>query len=132
MTIFLFAALVGGTVVGHDDAFPLGPFRMFANSTKVSGAISVPVLSGRLSNGDVVPLYSSSVGLRRAELESRLDLFVEDPNQLARFAAAWRRDHPDSPPLVEVRLERRRRTIVDRRPVGDPTYSPLAVWRADG
>lgn len=131
-TVGCFAALLIGTTAGSDDHFPFGPFRMFANATKPTGAVSVPVLTGTLADGRQVALTSSLLGLRRAELEGRLSGFVEQPASLEVFAVAWAREKPDEPELVAVRLQRRRQVIVDRRPVGNPTVHELAEWSARG
>lgn len=120
--------LLVGSAVGSDDHFPFGPFRMFANATKPTGAVSVPVLTATLADQREVPLTAGLIGLRRAELEGRLQRFIDDPAGLAVFADAWSRAHPDQPAVTAVRLQRRRQAIVDRRPVGEPTVHDLAAW----
>ena len=99
-------AVLGGTLWGQDDDFPVGPFRMYATAAKPPGAVGVAELIGVRADGTRVLLQAHDVGLRRAELEGQLPRFRNDPRLLSSLA---------TPAYVEIRLEERERFVVDRR-----------------
>jgi len=121
-------ALLAGSAWGADDHFPFGPFRMYATATKTTGVVATPFLIGVDETGREFEVYGREIGLRPAELEGQYPRFREDPSLLGALAAAWNEANPERAPLVELRLMRRRREIVDSRVVGR-SESEVAVWR---
>src|SRR5687768_3355176 len=92
-----------GSVWGSDDAFPLGPFHMFATSGRATGAVRVATLIAVGDDGVERPLDPADVGLRRAELEGHYRLFRTRPALLGALAEAYQRRHGE--PLRALRLE---------------------------
>jgi hypothetical protein len=129
-TLVAAALLTAGTMWGQDDAFPFGPFRMYATSTGTTGAISVPVIQARTADGPwrPVPLTPRAVGMNQAEVEGQLPRIVADPSLLGRVAAAHARLHPDAEPWTAVRLARRATVVTDRVPTGEVRETILAEW----
>lgn len=122
--------LLLGTFVGHDDAFPFGPFRMYATSNAATGEIAVLTLEARVEGGDwerVTP-SPSSVGMNVAEFEGQLPRFEEDPALLGAVARSAASLHPDDPEWVAVRIVRRATVVVDKVPTGEVRESVLVEW----
>ena len=124
-------ALLAGTAVGQDDAFPFGPFRMYSTSTQPDGGVSTVALEARLDGGDAwvpVGLSPGRVGLSRAEVEGRRDAIEADPQLLAGLAATHDRLRPDEPAWTGLRLLRVRTVLEDHRPTGEVRTRVLATW----
>lgn len=118
--------LLAGSVVGSDDWFPFGPFRMYATSGRTTGAVRTATLVGVTADGDELQIEAEHVGLRRAELEGQLRRFGDDPHLMGALA-----DHVSAEvgePLVAVRLEEQVRPVVDRRPTGEVRREVVATW----
>jgi hypothetical protein len=126
----LVALLLAGTVVGQDDDFPFGPFRMYATRQRLDGRTSWYRIEAVTASGEVVFVPGAAYGLRRAELEGQIPRFVDDPSLLGELALAFAARRPGEPPLVEIRLVRRSQQLTDGRPVGEPTDEDVAEWRA--
>lgn len=109
-----------GTVVGGDDAFPFGPFRMYATSARSTGNVRTAQVFGVLADGTIEPLDASDIGLRRAELEGQLWRFRNHPELLADLAGT---DH------VAVKLVERVRRVVDRKVQPGERVRLVAEWR---
>lgn len=109
-----------GTLVGTDDDFPFGPFRMYATSARTTGSVRVAQLYGVRADGTEEPLEAGDVGLRRAELEGQLPRFRAHPELLAALASA---DH------VEVKLVERIRRVVNREVQPGEETRVVATWR---
>jgi len=122
--------LLAGTVMGEDDHFPFGPFRMYANATRTTGAVSFPVIEGVTTDGEEIRFLSSQFGLRRADLEGQLRLAENQEGLLAELAEAYVRFQPDGPLLAELRLVRISRHIDGGRVV-DRTERIFATYRLD-
>ena len=118
--------LLLGSLVGSDDWFPFGPFRMYATSGRTSGAVRTATLVGVTADGDEVELRAGEVGLRRAELEGQLPRFRRDPGLLG--AIAERYDERWGTDLVAVRLEEEVRRVVDRVPTGEVDREVVVEW----
>ena len=118
--------LVLGSLVGSDDWFPFGPFRMYATSGRATGAVRTATLVGVTESGDEVELRAGEVGLRRAELEGQFPRFRRDPSLLG--ALARRYDERWGTDLVAVRLEEEVRRVVDRVPTGEVEREVVASW----
>jgi hypothetical protein len=124
-TVVVLGLLLAGSVWGADDDFPFGPFRMFANSGKANGVVSVPQLVG-VVDGRTFRISPESVHIRRAEIEGQFNRFRE-----ARLLESLARSYiADGHELDELRLVLRRRRIVDGRRVGPATGRIVARWTA--
>lgn len=124
--------LVLGTIVGQDDDFPFGPFRMYATSNNASGVVTVLTLEVRSADGPwtrVTPT-PTTVGMNVAEFEGQQPRFEENPDLLAAVASSYLRLHPYAEPWNAMRLVRRATIIVDRVPTGEVTEEVLAQWQA--
>jgi hypothetical protein len=124
----LVALLVTGTLVGQDEDFPFGPFRMYATRQRLDGRTSWYRIEAVTASGEVVFVPGAAYGLRRAELEGQIPRFVDDPAMLGELAVAYAARRPDEPSLVEIRLVRRSQQLADGRPVGEPTDEDVAEW----
>lgn len=120
--------LLGGTFVGDDGWFPVGPFRMYATAARTTGRVAVPELAGVTVDGDTVEVRAGELGLRRAELEGRLPRLRSEPELLAELAALYHRRWPDAPELVELRLDMHARRVVDRRVQPGEDVTTVARW----
>ena len=127
-TAAVLALTLAGTLVGDDDHFPVGPFRMFSTKTSRDGAVKVSLIRGTTMTGEDVRLSMASFGLRRAEFEGQLDRIAADPSLLAVLVAARERTLPAATRLREVRLIAARWELDDGRRVGYVEV-PVAVWR---
>jgi hypothetical protein len=124
------ALLLLGTLRGSDDAFPFGPFRMYATADDPDGRVLSTYVQAVDAAGVVLPrLGEGEVGLRRAEYEGQLGRVVADPAMLQDLARAFARRHPDRSPLVELSVVQTAHQLVDGAPVGEST-AVLATWRA--
>jgi len=127
-TAVLVGLLLLGTVVGQDDDFPFGPFRMYATRDDPDG----PVVSTRVeavdSTGRVLVVPDTATGMRRAEIEGQVGRFRRDPALLAALSEAHDRLHPGQPPYVEVRVVEKRYQLHDSRPSGTATEQVVASW----
>lgn len=121
--------LLLGTLRGTDDAFPFGPFRMYATADDPDGRVLSTYLQAVDSAGTVVPqVGEQEIGLRRAEYEGQLGRVVGDPAMLEDVARAYTRRHPDRLPWVELRVVQTAYDLVDGAPAGETT-DVLATWR---
>jgi hypothetical protein len=114
----LFACVLAGTIWGDDIDFPFGPFRMYASTEPVDGAVSEYVLRGRAMGQAETDLVPDDFGVRAAEIEGRLGELTTDCHLLGQLIAAYGRRHPASPPLVELRLVRRSQPLREGQPSG--------------
>ena len=64
--------LLLGTLVGQDDAFPFGPFRMYATADAPNGSVLSTRLEAVTVDGAVVRVGEGDIGMRRAEYEGQL------------------------------------------------------------
>lgn len=122
--------LVLGALWGSDDSFPFGPMRMYATASRSTGRIAVPGLVGVKAGGEEITLYAGQLGLRGAELEGQLPRIRAHPELLGQLAAAFERGDPDRPDLVELRLTRRVRQVVDGRVRPGLVVEVEARWMA--
>ena len=113
--------LVGMTTVGAagltDDAWPFAPFRMFAHPVKSTGRVAKVDFTALTASGRELRLDAEAFGLRRAEVEGQKSLSGKLTGaQMAALAAVWNDSHP-SDPLVELRLRKIGRNLIDGHPV---------------
>jgi len=122
--------LLAGTVVGQDDAFPFGPFRMYATTDDGNRPVASTRVEAVDAAGRRFVLTGGSSGLRRAEVEGQMGRFRSDPALLGALARAYARRNPDRPELVRVEIVVRRYALDDRRPTGEHTDAVELVWTA--
>ena len=123
--VLVLALVVGGSLWGSDHDFPFGPFRMYATSGRVNGAVRTAALVG-VVGGRTFAIQPEAVGVRRAELEGQYPRFEHDPKVLASQARAYQRSGVR---LDELRLVEVVRRLHDRKRVGKSTSRVLVVWK---
>ncbi|MBW8827314.1 MAG: hypothetical protein JF603_13335 [Acidobacteria bacterium] len=119
-------ALAAGSAWGSDDAFPFGPFHMFATSGRPTGAVRVATLVATDEHGAERELDPADVGLRRAELEGHYRQFRQQPALLAALASAYERRHHEH--LQALRLEQTVRPVVNGRVQRRVEHQVVATW----
>jgi hypothetical protein len=121
--------LLLGTLIGQDDDFPFGPFRMYATADKRGGEVVSTSIEVRSEGRDFhsEPLTPETTGLRRAEIEGQLTRFTADPSLLELVAVAHHRRQPDAAPWNGVRIVQTRYQLRDGEPVGEKRVG-LAEW----
>ncbi|NUT32441.1 MAG: hypothetical protein HOV79_05130 [Hamadaea sp.] len=129
VTLVVCALLLGGTLWGSDDDFPLGPFRMYAGVNPPNEPAPDPRVEGVTADGTVILLDERRTGLRRAEVEASQEAFRTDPALLAKVLDAYEDRNPGGPELVEIRYVNRLHEIRSGRPTGKWTDDVLATWR---
>ncbi len=130
VTLVLAALVLAGTVVGQDDDFPFGPFRMYSTRDDPDGRVVSARVEVVDSTGRVRTVDERSTGLKRAEVEGQVGRFRDDPALLGALAEAAQRLQPDEPPLVEVRVVEQEQLLADSRPVGAPAERVVVRWVA--
>ena len=128
VTATVVGLLVTGTAVGQDDAFPFGPFRMYATGDSPDGVVVSTRVEAVDTTGRVLVVPDTATGLRRAEIEGQVGRFRGDPGLLAQISLAHDRLHPDAPSYDEVRVVERRYRLHDSRPTGEQTEQVVAAW----
>ena len=126
------ALLLGGSAVGTDDWFPLGPFRMFTNRANPTGRVRVVALEAVDAAGRARTIRPGDVGLRHAELEGQLARFQTRPALLTAVADAYASVHPERPPLVSLELRERVRRLEDNVLSDEVRERTVSAWRAGG
>lgn len=124
------ALLVAGTVVGQDDDFPFGPFRMYATRDDPDGIVVSTRVEAVDSTGRVVVVPDSATGMRRAEIEGEVGRFRRNPALLRELSRAHSALHPAEPPYAEVRVVERRYRLHDSRPTGHADEQVVAAWHS--
>jgi hypothetical protein len=127
-TVVFLALLLTGTLVGQDDAFPFGPFRMYATRDAPDGLVLSTRVEAVDATGRVLVVPDSATGLRRAEIEGQVARFRAHPALLGEISRAHSRLHPGQPAYDEVRVVERRYRLRDSRPTGDQTDEVVALW----
>jgi hypothetical protein len=128
VTVATFGLLLAGTVAGGDDAFPFGPFRMYATRDAPDGVVVSTRVEAVDARGRVVPVPDTATGMRRAEIEGQVGGFRQDPALLGALSRAHARLHPDEPAYVVVRVVEREYRLRNSRPTGDQTDRVVAQW----
>ena len=130
VTLVLAALTVAGTLVGQDDDFPFGPFRMYSTRDDPDGTVVSTRVEARDARGRLRTVDERSTGLRRAEVEGQVRRFVADPELLGALSRAHDRLRPDEPPFTEVRVVERVYELRDSRPTGEESERVVVTWRA--
>lgn len=124
------ALLLVGTLVGQDDDFPFGPFRMYATADKLNAPVHDTRLRAVDAAGRHLQLTDTQTGFRRAELEGQLPRIQRHPELLGAIATAYHRRQPAAPRLVRIDVVVRLLALRDGRPTGAYTERTEATWRA--
>ena len=130
VTLVLAALTLAGTLVGQDDDFPFGPFRMYSTRDDPNGTVVSTRVEARDADGRLRTVDERSTGLRRAEVEGQVRRFVADPALLGALSRAHDRLRPDEPPFTEVRVVERVYELRDSRPTGQESERVVVTWRA--
>lgn len=130
VTLAVAALTVAGTLVGQDDDFPFGPFRMYSTRDDPDGTVVSTRVEARDAAGRLRVVDERSTGLKRAEVEGQVGRFVRDPELLGALARAHRRLRPEEPPLTELRVVERVYELRDSRPTGQETERVVVRWQA--
>ena len=123
--VVVLALVVSGSFWGSDHDFPFGPFRMYATSGRVNGAVRTASLVGVVGDRTFT-IQPEAIGVRRAELEGQYPRFQEDPRLLGVLARAYQRTGVR---LDELRLVQVVRRLKNRKRVGPSTSEVLVVWK---
>lgn len=129
MTLVLAVLTLAGTVVGQDDDFPFGPFRMYSTRDDPDGIVISTRVEAVDAAGRVQVADERSTGLKRAEVEGQVGRFRERPELLGALSRVHDRLRPDEAPYVEVRVVERVYELRDSRPTGDESERVVASWR---
>jgi hypothetical protein len=132
VTLLGAALLLAGTLLGGDDDFPFGPFRMFSTTDQLDAPVADTRVEGVAADGTPIELTEHGTGIRRAEIEGQLDRFVADPALLGTVAQAYAARHPGAPPLVRIAIVIRWHELRHGRPTGAFRDEPKVVWYARG
>jgi hypothetical protein len=122
--------LIGGALVGQDDDFPFGPFRMYSTADKLNAPVRDTRLDAVNAAGQRFTLTDDATGFRRAELEGQLSRFRRDPQLLGAVAEAYQRRQPDRPRLTRIAVVIRWLELHDGRPTGRYTEQTAVSWTA--
>lgn len=127
----IFVLLGWGSWKADDDAFPVGPFVMFAFTTPPNGEVRSAAVEAVDVAGRRVPvvLEPEDVGLRRAEMEGQIPRVVAHPELLGALASAHRRLRPEQPAWRQVDLVEHRVQLDHGRATSESTVV-LASWRS--
>jgi hypothetical protein len=125
------ALLLAGTLVGQDDAFPFGPFRMYSTTDDRNQPVASTRMEAVDDRGRRIVLTGDAVGLRRAEIEGQLGRFRRQPALLGAVATAYRDRHPDGPPLVRIEIVVRHFALSGGKPTGAWHDTVEVAWTAE-
>jgi hypothetical protein len=120
--------LLAGTVVGTDDDFPFGPFKMYSTTDKLNAPVADTRVEAVDATGRRWTLTDGQTGIRRAEIEGQLAGFTTDPARLSVVAEAYARRNPGAPTLTEVSIVVRWHELRRGRPTGGYHDETKVVW----
>ncbi|MFN2389432.1 MAG: hypothetical protein ABR575_07505 [Actinomycetota bacterium] len=102
-TSCVLGAVFAGSVWGSDDAFPFGPFRMYATTT--TDEVTVLKFYALNDDGEELSLRAQDFGLRPAEVHGQIARFQQErATLLAHLVEARSNLDPGAPELRELRL----------------------------
>jgi len=128
VTLAATALTLWGTMWGQDDAFPFGPFRMFATADQLNAPINDTRFELRDASGAKVVLTEVNTGIRRAEIEGQLGRFRADPSLLRVIADAYIARNPSAPAPVTVWITVREWQLSGGLKTGAYTDETIATW----
>ena len=120
------ALVLLGTAFGTDDAFPFGPFRMYATADSPNAPVLAVTLEALTADGRVHQVDERDIGLRRAEYEGQLARVT--PDVLRQLAVVHARRRPHDPAWTRLQVVRTAVALHDGEP-GARTRAVLATWR---
>ncbi|GAC1443804.1 MAG: hypothetical protein NVS3B26_06590 [Mycobacteriales bacterium] len=121
--------LLAGTFFGQDDAFPFGPFRMYATRDAPNGSVVSTRVEAVDASGRVITVPDSATGMRRAEIEGQVSSFRHQADRLGALSRAHSRLRPNEPAYILVRVVERRYALRDGRPAGTGVEQVVAQWQ---
>jgi hypothetical protein len=124
------ALVVAGTLVGQDDAFPFGPFRMYSTTDDVSAPVASTRLEATDTTGARFRVSDGMTGMRRAEIEGQLGRFRAEPALLGALAEAYDDRNPSRPPLARIEVVVRHFELDAGKPTGRYTDTVDVAWDA--
>ena len=127
-TLAVLIPLLLGTFVGEDDAFPFGPFKMYAGTAHLDDPVPTMQFEGVTESGKTIDLKSVQFGLRPAEIEGQLDRVRTEHSLLAAIVRAYEERNPKAEKLAIFRVMHGVYQMKDGRPV-DYREETLAEWR---
>lgn len=122
------ALLLTGTVIGSDDDFPVGPFKMYSTTDKLDAPVAETRVEAVDASGRQWMLTDSETGIRRAEIEGQLGSFTDDPARLSVVADAYARRNPNAPRLTGLAVVVRWHELHGGRPTGGYHDETKVVW----
>ena len=132
--IALAVLFCAGSLVGDDDWWPFGPWRMFSTSQAATGSVwstGIEVQTAAAPGQWVpAPLTPENTGLNRAEIEGRIPQIQADPSRLGTLAHSHAELRPTAAAWTALRVVRRLIVVVDRKPTGEVRTEVLAHWQA--
>jgi hypothetical protein len=120
--------LLAGTVVGSDDDFPFGPFKMYSTTDKLDAPVADTRVDAVDASGRHWVLTDSETGIRRAEIEGQLSSFTAAPARLSVVADAYARRNPHAPRLTELAVVVRWHELRGGQPTGGYHDETKVVW----
>jgi hypothetical protein len=122
------ALLLAGTVVGTDDDFPFGPFKMYSTADRLDAPVADTRVEAVDATGRRWVLTDGQTGIRRAEIEGQLASLAADPARLSVVADAYGRRNPGAAPLTGLFVVVRWHELRGGRPTGGYHDETKAVW----
>ena len=129
-TLVVAALVLAGTLVGQDDDFPFGPFRMYSTRDDPDGQVVSTRIEAVDTGGTLRVVDERSTGLKRAEVEGQVARFVADPALLGALSRAHDRLRPQEPAFAEVRVVEQAYRLKDSRPTGATSERVVVRWTA--
>jgi hypothetical protein len=130
VTLVCGALVLAGTLVGQDDAFPFGPFRMYSTTDDISAPVASTRLEAIDTAGTRFRLSDGMTGMRRAEIEGQLRRFRADPALMGALAEAYDARNPTRPALARIEIVIRHFDLDAGKPTGRFTDTVDTAWDA--
>jgi len=128
VSLVVAALVLAGTLVGHDDDFPFGPFRMYATRDDPDGQVVATRVEAVDTGGTLRVVDERSTGLKRAEVEGQVGRFVAEPALLGALSLAHDRLRPQERSYAEVRVVEVSYQLRDSRPTGQQRERVVVRW----
>ena len=128
VSLVVAALVLAGTLVGDDDDFPFGPFRMYSTRDDPDGQVVSTRVEAVDTGGTLRVVDERSTGLKRAEVEGQVGRFRSEPDLLGALSLAHDRLRPQEPAYAEVRVVEVVYQLRDSRPTGQPRERVVVRW----
>jgi hypothetical protein len=129
VTVVVAGLLLAGTIVGTDDDFPFGPFKMYSTTDNLDAPVADTRVEAVDATGARRVLAEGDTGIRRAEIEGQLDRFAAEPALLSVVDRAYALRHPGAPALTEISVIVRWHELRGGRPTGGYHDETRVLWR---